>query len=288
MSSITTEAEFLADLSLYHTEKPYLVFWPEDNNDSKPIPTTNIQLEKHDGIVVHDIRGREEDFKLEANGFEIYRHSSAIPLPLCSKEHVEGYKRETEELLKDRLNAEVVFCYEARIRKNDEDTRNRAVIDLRDPLVVERPAAGAHIDATIHSAPNIIKRHLPAEHQSLIGSGRRFRIINTWRPMISVVEDRPLAFIDYFSISRHDLVAVDRITPFQAGEVYMLKYTQNYRWYWLSKMTKDEPLVMLTYDTNPGKGARFCAHAAIDDPSAGPNIPCRQSIETRSIVISKE
>lgn len=286
MSSLVTQTDHLADLPLYKTEKPYFIFWGPRNDEPRPIPTTNMQMETHEGTVIHDVRGHEEAFSLRSHGFEVHSHESRVPLPLDSEKAVNNYKQETELHLKAEFKAEFVYCYDTRIRRNDEATRKKLYIDLRDPLSAEKPALGLHIDATVNSGPGIIQDHFPDEYRHLLTTGKRVRLVNTWRPLLPVIEDKPLAFIDYFTIDKSDLIAVDRVTPFQAGEVYMVKYSPHHRWYWLSKMKRSELLVMLTYDTTPSGGARFAAHCAVDDPNARPDAPCRQSIETRSIVIS--
>lgn len=287
MTTLTTNTEHLADLELYKTQKPYFIFWSPEDVGPRPIPTTNMELETHEGTIIHDVRGREADFSIERHSFEIHAHQSDVSLPLDSELSVNNYRHETEELHKQRFDAEFVYCFETRIRKNDEATRKQVYLDLRDPLSLEKPAAGLHIDATINSGPMIIRDRLPEEFHHLLTPDKRVRLVNTWRPMLPVVEDKPLTFLDYFSIDKDDLIAVDRVTPFQAGEVYMVKYSANQRWYWLSKMKSSELLVMLTYDTTPGDGAKFAAHCAVDDPNARPDAPSRLSIETRSIVISK-
>jgi hypothetical protein len=61
--------------------------------------------------------------------------------------------------------------------------------------------------------------------------GYRFRIVNTWRSLLPVLEDRPLALCDSRSVVPEDLVAADRIVPDRVGEVYYLTYNLNHKWY---------------------------------------------------------
>lgn len=58
--------------------------------------------------------------------------------------------------------------------------------------------------------------------------------------MNPVVQDRPLAVIDYWSVNRNDLLAADRVTPFIAGEIYYLKFNPDLRWSVL--VPEDSPL----------------------------------------------
>jgi hypothetical protein len=53
---------------------------------------------------------------------------------------------------------------------------------------------------------------------------------STWRTVLPVLEDRPLAFCDYRSVDKQDLVACDRVIPTRAGEIYYIRYNPNQRW----------------------------------------------------------
>ena len=55
--------------------------------------------------------------------------------------------------------------------------------------------------------------------------------MNTWRSLLPVLEDRPLALCDGRSVVPEDLVAADRIVPDSVGEVYYLTYNPNHKWY---------------------------------------------------------
>jgi hypothetical protein len=75
--------------------------------------------------------------------------------------------------------------------------------------------------------------------------------------------------------------------------------------YWLSGQTSKEPFVFVMYDTKGGEHARceemarslsrpytdlptVCPHVSFNNPIALDDAPPRQSVETRSIVITKE
>jgi hypothetical protein len=129
---------------------------------------------------------------------------------------------------------------------------------------------------------------------------------STWRTLIPVLEDRPLALCDSRSVEPEDLVAADRIIPSKEGEVYYLTYNPNHKWYWLEKQTPSEPYLFVMYDTKAGKHARcehlklpptwlvtklkvlVCPHVSFANPRAPKNASPRESIETRSIVITEE
>jgi hypothetical protein len=54
---------------------------------------------------------------------------------------------------------------------------------------------------------------------------------STWRPLLPVLEDRPLALCDSRSVGLEDLVAADRVLPDRVGEVYYLRYSPSQQWY---------------------------------------------------------
>lgn len=54
--------------------------------------------------------------------------------------------------------------------------------------------------------------------------------ISTWRSLIPVLEDRPLALCDARSVLPNDLIATDRVIPTMVGEVYYLHYNPDHKW----------------------------------------------------------
>lgn len=116
MPDLITEIDFLADLPLYRTEKPYYVFWAADDTLPQPIPSTNLELERHSNVCLTDLRGRESDYTVESHGFEIFPHTTQIPMPITDGATMGDYKRETECMLSKRFNAIAAYCYETRVK----------------------------------------------------------------------------------------------------------------------------------------------------------------------------
>jgi hypothetical protein len=122
-----------------------------------------------------------------------------------------------------------------------------------------------------------------------------------------VVEDRPLALCDSRTVLPSDLLPADRVMPIGSGEVYYLTYNPQHKWFWLENQTSSEPFLFVMYDTRAGSHARcsylsdinydnksrtnksiVCPHVSFDNPRAPTGAPTRESMETRSIVITKE
>src|SRR5438034_10750993 len=54
---------------------------------------------------------------------------------------------------------------------------------------------------------------------------------STWRSLLPVLEDQPLALCDSRSVDATDLMATDRLIPDRVGEVYYLKYNPKHQWF---------------------------------------------------------
>lgn len=56
-------------------------------------------------------------------------------------------------------------------------------------------------------------------------------IHSTWRSLLPVLEDQPLALCDSRSVGETDLLPADRVVPDRAGEVYYLKFNPRHQWF---------------------------------------------------------
>jgi len=159
-------------------------------------------------------------------------------------------------------------------------------IDINDPNLVQTPPRGLHVDSTFESSPKIIELNLSEEERArYVKKGNRFQIVNTWRPLVPRVEERPIAVCDFQSIDPRDLFATARIFPHRMQELYYLRHNPAQRFYYLSKQTPEELLVMVQYDTMGAGNARYCPHVSFYDPFHTRGGPPRKSVETRSILV---
>ena len=141
MPSTVAEIEFLANLPLYQTEKPYLcLLSPDLKIDPDEVRVDNLEFERHNGIPVEDMREHPE-LHLDACGFRYIQHQSELT-EFTKPSHVDAYKRETERWLEKHFSAAKVVTYELRLRKNEEFRRKQ--FDLNEKLLLEGPAKGAH------------------------------------------------------------------------------------------------------------------------------------------------
>jgi hypothetical protein len=75
-------------------------------------------------------------------------------------------------------------------------------------------------------------------------------LISVWRPLVSVVEDAPLALCDRRSLKKEDLVLVDKIHPGYWEEGLCIKNRPYHQWFWKPKMTSDEVILFLSWDSH--------------------------------------
>lgn len=142
MPDIQATLEYLQNLPLYKKEKPYWCFLPpQDGFDPDKQRVDNLEWEDHSNITIQDIRDNMSHFKIDDCGFEVLEHSSGISR-FESPADVAHYKAETEVLLRNRMQAIYVNCYDSRLRENV--TFHRTELNLNDPLVKEGPARGVH------------------------------------------------------------------------------------------------------------------------------------------------
>ncbi|KAI1099415.1 hypothetical protein F4804DRAFT_83751 [Jackrogersella minutella] len=285
-TDIQTTIDFIANLQHYGEEKPFILH-PSASADVNldEIKTTNVEWDTKP-VIVYSMRDKTE-LSLEKNGFCYVEHESKCAPSLgMDIDKMAEYRKECESLLLSLFKAEFVHCYDCKIRKNAPMTLE--TYDPSDPLLVEQAAMGAHVDISLDTVPRLLKNVLNEEQlQTFFQPGYRFRLINTWRSMLPECQDRPLAMCDYNTIDANDLVATDRVYPGWNQEIYYLKHNKQQRWYWLPNQRSDEPFLFMTYDSHAGPNARYCPHVSVDNPTAAPDAPPRESVETRNLVITR-
>ena len=115
MPDIKAALEFLADLPLYESEKPYLALLsPREGFDPDKDRTDNLEWETHQDLLIRDIRTCSEELTIDEAGFQVSRHQSHH-LAFDTMEDLEAHKRETEQLLQEILGVQHVRCYDLKV-----------------------------------------------------------------------------------------------------------------------------------------------------------------------------
>ena len=114
----------------------------------------------------------------------------------------------------------------------------------------------------------------------------RFMFINAWRNVSSKnpIYNNTLACCDGKTVE--NVLSCDvRLPDGKTAQQYRLSpgEAENHRWFYFPRMTKDEVLYFVQYDSDPESPCRYCFHTAFSDPQVDPELPQRQSIEVRAI-----
>ena len=230
-------------------------------------------------VTITDLRKSQTQPSIEREGFELLRAPTSVA-DLNNDEAVENaYYPEVEALLKKRFGASRVAIFDA-TRRSDSGT------GAANPDGKRGPATRVHVDYTQKSGPQRLKDTIGvAEAERLLERGARVIQVNVWRPIKGPVQRAPLAVADASSIAKEELVATDQVFPDRVGEIYQLAYGSGQKWYFASKMERDEILLIAGWDSTDPEGSRCAPHGAFELPNQDPASPPRESIEIRTFVI---
>jgi hypothetical protein len=218
--------------------------------------------------------GRESDFSLDREGFELHHQSTSV-----SDFYNDG---EITSCYEDEVKALVLAATDARRVEIFDHTRRAASIETQQEKGIREPASTIHNDYTAESGPTRLRDCYPDEADELLQ--RRLAIINVWRSISGTIMNYPLAMCDASSVSPGELVSVERVTDDRVGEIQMAVYADSHRWFYFPRMQMDEALLFKVYDSATDGRARFTPHSSFDDPAACNDATDRQSIETRCFV----
>jgi hypothetical protein len=217
--------------------------------------------------------GRAVSLSLEANGFELVAHRTAMQNFFDPGELKNVYYAEVERLVRERSGARRVVVFDHTLRSGSEQEREERLI--------REPVLSAHNDYTEWSGPQRVREIMGDEAQTLLA--RRFAIIQVWRAINQPIRSNPLAVADARSVAPEDLLVAERRYPHRVGQTYRLKYNPHHRWFYFPDMRRDEAIVFKVYDSEKDGRARFTPHTSFEDPATPAGAPPRQSIEARTL-----
>ena len=216
--------------------------------------------------------GRRERFSLDASGFVLVDHPTAMNDFYDAGELRTVYYPEMDRLIAEQVGAARVHVFDHTLRTSDEAAR--AARQLREPVLA------VHNDYTEWSGPQRVRDFFADQADALLA--RRFAIIQVWRAINKPVERDPLAIADTRSLAVADFIAAERRFPNRVGEIYQFRFNPAHRWYHFPRMHRDEALVFKVYDSAKDGRARWGAHSAFVDPTTPAGAPMRESIEIRA------
>ncbi|PJG46404.1 hypothetical protein CAF53_19695 [Sphingobium sp. LB126] len=157
------------------------------------------------------------------------------------------------------------------------------------------PAGTVHVDFTEETGPECFAERLGEDAERL--RGRRFAVINVWRPINGPMRDHPLALCDARTVEPKDLMVSRSISrtndkglrtadgKITAGEIYSVAFNPAHKWYYVPDMMPDEALLLKNYDSRRDGVARFSPHSAFADPTTPADALPRASIEVRTLAV---
>lgn len=241
--------------------------WPE--MEHKAIPP---QYRQHE-MTVRNGRPLRGTFSLDVHGFVFADHPTRVKDFTDEAERARVYDPEVQALVKKHSGASAVLVFDHTIRIGDEEMQK---------ATGARPTVkSVHNDYTEASAPRRL-REIVGDAEAERRFGKRWAIIQVWRPIRGKVLIDPLAICDGRSIPQQGFIRVERRYKYRTGEVYHIAHNPAHEWYYFPQMTRDEALVFKVFDSDAGKPSRFTAHSAFDDPGTPAGAPPRESIETRT------
>ncbi|MCC7273698.1 MAG: methyltransferase [Alphaproteobacteria bacterium] len=268
LARVTARLNYLAP----HSERPVRYNYP-------PPPGVPVQSGTFTAqpVEIVDARPIAERFSLDRQGFALIGHASAVGSFDDADIVRRRYFPEVEEVVRLATGAERVLAFDHNVR---------SATPAMPTGTVKEPVKRVHNDFTEASGPRRAAAELAAAglDPGLI-AGRRFALVNLWRPIRGPIQDSPLALCDARTIAADDFVIADLVYPDRVGEIHQFRHSPDHRWYYFSAMRADEALLIKCFDSATDGSARFTAHSAFDDPTTPANARPRESIEVRTLAI---
>lgn len=106
---------YIADLPKWNEDKPYYISGPLPKDQEHM--RTNLEYAAHTPTL-HNLRGHEQDLKMERDGFELVKYPPEVRLSLDAdaEDKTQDYLEATTSWLENRFQAEKVLCYAFRVR----------------------------------------------------------------------------------------------------------------------------------------------------------------------------
>jgi hypothetical protein len=228
-------------------------------------------------VAIRDARPLAVDLSLDAEGFELLQAPTAFASFGDPDAIRSVYYSEVERLLGQATGAQKVIAFDHNVRNAGRAAGGEAGI--------RGPVPRTHNDFTAKSGPERARAELEARGiDPLALEGRRFAIVNLWRPIGRRVEKSPLALADARTLAPGDWVESDLIYRDRVGETYALGFSPGQAWYWFPLLAPDEAVLIKGFDSATDV-TRFTPHSAFDDPASPADAPERESIEVRALVI---
>lgn len=146
------------------------------------------------------------------------------------------------------------------------------------------PLRQVHVDQSYGGAKTRVHQELPSEADDLLRG--RYQIINVWRPIKTIYRD-PLAVTDAMTVQDDELVPIRVVFKDREGERYVVRGSDQHKWYYLSQQTPNEVMLIKCFDSKTDGRARRTPHSAFVCEEHI-HRETRESIEVRAFVFHPE
>lgn len=238
------------------------------------IARSNIVSDTH-VMPIFSLRPVARAMSLDRQGFALLHQPSPVRDFYDDEEVRRVYYPEVERTLMQATGAQRAFVFDHTVRRRVPGAEDRTAPQ-------RQPVPRIHVDHTEQSGPQRVRDLLGDEAETLLQG--RVQVVNLWRPIRGPLRDAPLAVCDARSVAPQDLVPSDLVYRDRTGETYAVRFNPEHRWYYVPEMQTDEALLLKCYDTRTDGTARFAPHTAFEDPTVGPDILPRESIEVRTFL----
>ncbi len=223
-------------------------------------------------LAVRDGRAVRDSLSLEREGFELWGHDTKVKDFFDMDEVERVYNPEVEALIKKATGAKRVVVFDHTVRVENEEVRGEK--GVREPVLF------VHNDYTHESGPQRVRDFLPDEADDLLQ--RRFAVVQVWRSIAGPIQTTPLALCDAQTIAPEQLITAERRTKDRVGHTQCMTYSDDNRWYYFPDLSRDEALLIKTYESDEANHGGPSGHSAFANPDAPADAAPRQSIETRT------
>ncbi|KAK7957719.1 hypothetical protein PG988_012567 [Apiospora saccharicola] len=271
-----------------HNVSAILNYWDDPGDGSSPTPIyigkgriTNERPHLPHRFTVSDVTGRESDFTLDGQGFQYLSHPSRLKEDdFANEQHIrEEYYPECADRLKQATGASRVHIFNHKVRRGPTQWHHLGLKNLAN----RGPVTKTHVDQSYDGAELRMRWELsPEEAEDVVKKGKRYQIINVWRPIRTILKD-PVAVADANTVPDSDLVSAIMVEDDYHGEQWVVRHNPAHKWYFKHGLTPDEVLLIKCFDSDTSV-ARRALHSAIEDP-AYKDLESRQSIEVRCLVL---
>ncbi len=235
----------------------------------------SIQAEFEDREVeIFDARELDCSPSLDTHGFALVPHTTSITDFYQFDDQRAHYEAEIKQLILEHTGASELLIFDHTLRSDSAEVRGEQA--------TREPASVIHNDYSDSSAERRL-RDLVCTDEADRRILRRYAIVNVWRTINHPIESSPLTCCDASTIAAGDLIASERRAAERVGELELVAWNPDHRWYWYPQMQFDEALLIKTFDSATDV-ARRSIHSAFDNPDALATAPPRESIESRAVI----